>query len=541
MKKRLLSALLCAAMVASLMVGCGSSKEQEAEQPATNDVVDVAETTAEEVTYPVVDEPITVKGVIIGGTRDYSNGRLVWDKVSEVTGVNFEWVVVDKEAIATFLAGGDWDFDFILSKSLDATLVSDYGVEGGMFANYYDYLQYMPNLQQLFVEYPEAEKAVREINGEMYRLPQVEVSPTATQVRAYYRADLLEEAGIPVPTTVDEFADALRTLKEKNGGKAAWCPAGLEEANYWGSMLYSAFGTSVTADFDDDGNGNVVYNRNSEQYKHYLEFMHMLYEEKLINQEYLTVDGQYTLALAQSGETAFLGAEAHSLTGADFADGEIHLGVMAPLTSEYDNTQTVLAQLPVSVNGFFLNAESENLVALSKAFDIMFAVDEVVEGSGLKGQSFTYGIEGEHYKLNDDNTYDTIIPEGFEGSYTDFQYNELIVDNAGRATELEGYITSTPGNGQVRQIGFRDNVFPYACDNSEVFPSSFLKFTADEQSVITNKFTEVQSYVTEMKSKFITGVQDIDTSWDSYVQGLEDRGLSDVIEVYQAAYDRWNQ
>ena len=125
--------------------------------------------------------------------------------MAEITGVNFEWVVLDEEAFATYLAGGDWDFDFIHWKGLDATLVNDYGVEGGMFANYYDYLEYMPNLQQLFEDYPEAEKAVREINGEMYRLPSVEISATATQVRPYFRTDILEEAGIAVPTTTEEF------------------------------------------------------------------------------------------------------------------------------------------------------------------------------------------------------------------------------------------------------------------------------------------------------------------------------------------------
>lgn len=544
MKKRLLSALLCVTMVAALLSGCGNQqKETEPENKPAEEQEQVDDVAAEdyEVSYPVVDEPITVKGLVLNNGRDFTNGRIVWDKVAEITGVNFEWIVLDKEAFSTYLAGGDWDFDFIHYRSLDDTLINDYGVEGGMFANYYDYLEYMPNLQQLFEDYPEAEKAVREINGEIYRLPQVELSATATQVRPYYRTDILEEAGLEVPTTVDEFTNVLKVLKEKNGGKTAWCPAGLDEASYWGVMLYAAFGTSVTADFDDDGNGNVIYNRTSEQYKHYLEYMNMLYEEKLIDQEYLTVDGQYTLALAQAGETAFFGGEAHSLTEADFSDGVVHLDVMAPLTSEYDSTQTVLAQLPVSKNGFFLNAESENLVPLVKALDIMFAVDEVVEGSGLNGESFTYGMEGEHYVLNADGTYETVTPEGYDGSFTDFQYNELIIDNAGRATALEGYVTATAGNGQARQLGFKNNVFPYACDNSEVFPSSFLKFTSEEQSVITNKFTDIQSYVNEMKSKFITGVEDIDTTWDEYVQGLEDRGLSDVLEVYQAAYDRWNQ
>lgn len=306
-------------------------------------------------------------------------------------------------------------------------------------------------------------------------------------------------------------------------------------------MLYMAFGEDVNPDFSDDGTGTVIYNRTSDQYKHYLEFLHKLYAEELIDQEYLTVDGQYTLGLAKDGKTAFWGTECHSLTADDFADGEFHIGVLAPLTSEYSSTQKVLAQLPVATGNFYLNAASENLEALVKAIDIAFAEEEVVEGSGLLGQSFCYGIEGKDYVLNADGTYDLVLPEGFEGSFTNYQYDDLIFQNAGRQTRLEGYVTSTPGNGQERQKGFRDNVFPYACDESEVFPTSFLKFTEDEQDVITNKYTDVKAYVDEMKGKFITGVADIETEWDAYVAGLEARGLADVIAVYQASYDRWNQ
>ena len=94
---------------------------------------------------------------------------------------------------------------------------------------------------------------------------------------------------------------------------------------------------------------------------------------------------------------------------------------------------------------------------------------------------------------------------------------------------------------QARQIGFRDNIFPYACDASKVFPTSFLKFTTDEQDVITTRYTDIHKHVTEMRDKFITGIVDIETGWDEYCKAIETMGIDEVLEVYQAAYDRWNQ
>ena len=543
MRKKLLSALLVAALTVSVCA-CGNTGSVSSSESETKESEAVsAETTspsseeAEEndSLYPLVDEPITVTGVVIG-EKEYKD-IIVWDKVAEVTGVNFEWITVDKEAINTFLAG-DWDFDFIHSNSLSDSIVSDYGVLGGRFADYNDYLDLMPNLQKTLEEYPEAQKAMTETNGAMYCLPYIEASATATQVRPYYRSDLLEKYDIAVPTTTEEFYQACKTYKEKNG-TAAFSGAALSETQYWGVMLYAAFGTSVQADFEDDGTGTVVYNRTSEQYKHYLEFMNRLYEEGLMQQEYMTNDNAVVLGLAQSGDTVFYAGEAHSLKAEDFEDGEIHLDVMAPLTSEYSDDQEVLRQLIVSKGGMYLNAESENLEALVQALDIMYATEEVVEGSGLHGMSFCYGIEGVDYIKHDDGTYDLVTPEGYN-RFSEYQYGTLIVTNAGRATDLEGYITSTPGNAQARQIGFRDNIFPYACDASKVFPTSFLKFTTDEQDVITTRYTDIQKHVTEMRDKFITGIVDIETGWDDYCKAIETMGIDEVLEVYQAAYDRWN-
>lgn len=537
MKKKLLSTLLVAAMMASVCA-CGSntetkeSSETKQQQATESQVVD-----EEKSLYPLVDEPITVKGVVIT-TNEIDENVLVWDMVSEITGVNFEWIVVDPDAINTFLAG-DWDFDFIHSRGLADSIVNDYGVLGGRFADYNDYLDLMPHLQETLADYPEAKKAMTESNGEMYALPYIEVSATATQVRPYYRTDLLEKYDIPVPTTTEEFYQALKTYKEKNG-TAGFSAYGLNENNYWGAMLYAAFGTSVQPDFEDDGTGTVVFNRTSDQYKHYLEYMAKLYAEGLIQQEYMTNDGTVVLGLANSGDTVFYGSEAHSLSADAFEDGVFHLNVLAPLTSEYDSTQEILTQLPIAKGGMYLNADSKNLEALVQALDIMYAKEEVVEGTGLKGMSFCYGIEGKDYIKHDDGTYDLVTPEGFN-SFTDYQYGTLIVDNAGLTTDLEGYITSTVGNAQARQIGFRDNVFPYNCDSSKVFPKSYLKLTSDEQDIITSKYTDISSYVTEMRDKFITGIADVEADWDEYCKAIETMGIKDVLEVYQAAYERWNQ
>ena len=544
MSKKIVSLLLAACMMFSVCA-CGNSKETQAPEKSSEvQSSEVAQQTQssesveeEKPLYPLVDEPITETGVVVGTPQglDY---RTVWNKVSEITNVNFEWIIVDNEALNTFLAG-DWEFDFIHSKNISNGIISDYGVLGGKFADYNDYLDLMPHLQKAFEDYPEAVKFVTETNGAIYELPQIGEGATGTQIRTYYRTDLLDKYNIPVPTTTEELYQALKTYKEKNG-TAGFSGKGLREDRYWGAMLYCAFGTSLNADFEDDGTGKVVFNRTSDQYKHYLEYMHKLYSEGLIQQEYMTNDASVCLGLATNGDTVFYDTEAHSLSADIWSDGNFYLDVLAPLSSEYSDDREVPGYFTFNKGGLFLNAESEHLDVLVQALDIMYATEEVVEGSGLHGTSFCYGIDGVDYIKYDDGTYELVWPEKYE-SMTDYQYKELIWENAGRDTDLANYVTRTPGNAQARQKGFIKNISPYESDASKLYPTSFLKFTTEEQDVITNRYTDINSYVKEMRDKFIQGVVDFEKGWDDYCATIEAMHIDEVLEAHQAAYDRWNQ
>lgn len=564
MKKKAVAVILAAAMAVSLCAcgekpaqesagdsGSGSSQEESSQEESSQaesgqedssqEEGSQAEAGQESSQYPIVDTPITVKGLVVGRDASVRSDRLVWNAVSEITGINIEWECIDTDALATYLAGGDWP-DFI-HYSLDSAMINDYGVVGGRFVNYLDYLDYMPNLVQTFEDYPLVKGAVTQINGEIYSLPGVEVSATTAAARPYVRTDVLEDAGLSLDgiKTVDDFYDALVTLKEKNG-EPGFIPFLENDESYWGPMIFAAFGTLTNMNFDDDGTGKVIFNRTSEQMKQYYLYMNKLYSEGLIHQEYLTLDGAVRLDRAQSGKVAFIGGgEGNSLQAADFADGEFHLDCMAPLTSEFDDTQEILGKsIYFPSGGFFMNAESEYIVEMCRMFDIMYATEEVVEGSGLLGQSFCYGILGKDWDYGPEGSgvYVFHCPDQYDGAFTTYQYAEVIWDNAGREDALAGLVTETAGNSRARQLGFVKNVIPYQSDL--YFAVSLLKFTEEEQRVLDNKLADITTYYKEMEGKFITGVTDIESGWDEYCSTLEKMGIQDVIDVYQASYDRWN-
>ncbi len=63
-------------------------------------------------------------------------------------------------------------------------------------------------------------------------------------------------------------------------------------------------------------------------------------------------------------------------------------------------------------------------------------------------------------------------------------------------------------------------------------------FTEEEGSEVSSIEVEIQKYAKEQRALFITGQKDIETEWEAYVQGLENLGLSKMIEFYNTAYQR---
>ena len=224
MKKRVMAAILSVSMAAALC-GCGGkatdpSGESLMVQPGSGTGTQETTPSGEPYvpTYPIVEEPITVTGLVVGCDTSVSESRKVWDLAEELTGIHIEWVNIDEAALSTYLAGNDWP-DFFHTYQLTTSQINDYGVVGGRFVNYLDHLNVMPNLAKTYTDYPATLAASTQINGEVYNLFQVSGNTsTGTTARPHVRLDVLAAAGITeLPTTVDELYDQLVTLKEKNG------------------------------------------------------------------------------------------------------------------------------------------------------------------------------------------------------------------------------------------------------------------------------------------------------------------------------------
>lgn len=539
MRKKLLSIVLATAMALSVCAcgndatnanGTSESKVQEATETQSAVTTEPEEAKSK---YPLVEEPITVKG-LVAITNPGGDDRLAFQKAAELTGISIEWEVVDPESIATVLASGDWPDLLFINPS--ANQILDYGVIGGKFVDYLKYVDLMPNMAQAMVDYPAMKLAIQE-NGAMYRLPFCSMAATSAVARPHVNTDVMDKAGVKMPATVDEFEQALKDLQAYYGPESVFIPKLNNYSNNWALMLFAAFGEGVDMLLNLDKDGEVVFAHTTDQMKHYYEFMNKLYDQGLIHKEVATLDSATKKALELEGKIAFLDTAATSITANE--KGEFPVSCVAPLTSQYDSTQVVKGNMGTAfTHSIFINSASEYIEELCQYLDIFYATEEVAEGTGLFGQSMQHGIEGENFKLNDDGlSYSFIVPEGYESGLA-YQSQAIQWFNFGRADYLGMRIEDAPSNSQARQKAYVEYVLPYQQSSADVFPGwGNIPFNEEQQTVIDTYWEAMVTYWQKMQVEFITGVADIETGWDEYVATLEKMGLNEVMKAINEAWD----
>ena len=254
--------------------------------------------------------------------------------------------------------------------------------------------------------------------------------------------------------------------------------------------------------------------------------MNKLYSEGLIDQEYATNDTNVWLSRITnevSGACQDTVARAYSLGQAINQAGneDAKFVVVAPPQGP-DGTQMTTSQMQAIRGYTAISADSEYIEEIVKMFDYFFSE----EGSLLNN----WGIEGLTYEMVDGKP----------------QYTDMIAnDEQGRSILSMLNVYGHREWAYQQDIGYEDALLDpeYVVYRNEMeqyirptLPA--LSFTEDERDLINSKYTEIQTYKDEMCSRFITGKESLD-NFDTFVETIKSMGIEEVLEAYQAAYDRY--
>lgn len=471
-------------------------------------------------------------------TAEYSEEMPVLAEIAKRTGIKLEWqnlpVGAEQEKLDLTFASGNLP-DILLWTVKD--YVDNLGQKGALIPLEQLVDQYSPNIKAEFSKLDTEIKGFRNkvtaSDGHIYTIPAIIPDGyNAGEVFAI-RQDWLDNVGMQMPVTTDDFYNVLKAFKEKDpnkNGEADEIPLIMRAADYYLEILaMNPFG--VTSDiFWDETQQKVRFSCVEPEFKQGLEFLHKLYAEKLLDNEYITnTDDQWLAKMSNNQAGVMYGWPGGHIGVAHDAlmklDPSFNLVPMLPLTGPNGSQFKQDGQSRVSYRGS-ITKSCKDIESAMKLFDFMYSA----EGQELDG----WGIEGKTYVK---------LPDGSK------QFLDYVIRNADglpAGTVTLNYGISGPLPWVYEPDALKAQATPFVKKINELYMSkpNLIKeafsatFTKDENDKLGKLGNDMFSnYVTPMISKFITGKEPL-SKWDEYVSKAKSLGADEFTTIYDTAYNR---
>ncbi len=564
---KLLALLTAGITAASLLAGCGSggtdktqsmdqTQESSTQDAATDDTAatedtasDATEDTAADMAADAGSYPIAEGGTLtywlqlnpnvsanFTNLGDMELGKN-WQANTGVT-IKFQHPAAGQENEQFNLLVADGNLPDIIERGW----VSQYpggpekAISDGVIIALNDVIdQYCPNLKKYLEENPDIDRMVKTDNGTYFAFPFIRGEERLCfTVGSFLRQDWLDELGLAVPTTIDEWHDVLVAFKEKKGASAPLC---YDYTNFKGSNPFAfayGVGTANNSSFVLDENGEIAYAYARDSYRDYLTTMNQWYQEGLIDADFATLNGdQVTAKMTTDQAGASVGWAASRMqlfmTTAQ-AENPDYLLVPAPQpaakageTPLYAYAENRFPDVGAAITG-----SCENVELAARFLDYGYSE----EGHNL----FNFGTEGVSYNW-----------EGYRAVYT-----ETITDNEDGwpiAQALAKHIRANYNGPFVQDLNYLEQYLQL--ETAKLCPETWGVATAREHTMppvtpteeeskeLATIMNELGTYVDEMALKFIFGTESLD-NWDNYIRTLENMNLSRALEIEKGALERYN-
>lgn len=502
---------------------------------------------------------LTVMCPVSAKVEDYdTNAYILW--LEEQTGVDVEWIQVPSTSwldklSATMMAGdlpdvisfggnyGDnvrqnlakWASEDLIISLND--LIDEYGVYSKI----------------MFEEQAGLDTMVALSDGNIYALPTYsDIIHCNYSSRMYICDTFLEALGMDYPTTLDEFYDYLVGVRDQdvNGNGDPNDEVPYVALSNWGGDLYTFIMNSFifydgrTEKFDITEDGTIYSVLDQDAFREGLAFMNKLYDEGLIYEGSLTIDGSGAQALGESGEGyAIIGCITGTGNSAGVTGSEVYhqYTPLAPLTGPNGLKQTPWYRyVNVREGAWIITSACEDPVTAFQLGDFMLSYDSTMRlRKGEYGVNWTDAEEGQLTLDGRPAVFVELIPYGNEvqNSHLDndlmfYETRNVFLDD--RAFEEGGDLWSAENLQFFISEAAKNYYEPYG---REVLPTIDIPMDMiDEYSVLS---VDLKTYYTEWMASFLNGEADIedDDVWAEYKQGLYDIGLERFVEIYTEAYE----
>lgn len=455
------------------------------------------------------------------------------------TGVNLQFIRPPanqaKEAINVLLTSGELP-DMIEYEWSNYPGGPEKAIKDGYILRLNDVIdQYAPHLKQYLTEHPDIDMQIRTANGSYYAFPFIQGDD---KLRTYQgpiiRKDWLDELGLDVPTTIDEWHTMLQAFKDKKGADAPLTFLGVPNPLFGieGGGFIGAFGIKKGFYVED---GQIKFGAQEPEYKAFLSLFREWYAEGLIDKNLAAVDSETQDTNMTTGRS-----------GASIWNAGAGIGTWLPILQESDpHAKLVPAPYPVMNKGdrpkFGQLAPaigSSGVAISSNSHHVEEAARMLDYGYGPEGHLlFNFGIEGVSFKMKDG--YPT--------------YTETILKNPDKwspAQALAMYTRASYFGPFVQDTRYMEQyyILPEQKEAVQLWSSTdavlhqvpTLPKTEKESTEMSVIMQEVNKVVDEMSLKIIFGIEPVD-AFDTYVEQIKSLQIDRAIEIQQQALERYNR
>ncbi|GAB6930241.1 extracellular solute-binding protein [Paenibacillus sp. JCM 10914] len=500
---------------------------------------------------PITDEKTTIRIMVPDNAvvEDFATNEFT-KYLEEQTNIHIDWDVIPSSSAAEklnlVLSSGDDLPDVIMGFGMSNSQQMIFGSQGIILPLNDLMEQYGFETKKMFEKLPIVKESITAPDGNIYSLPHTnECFHCTLPRRMWIYQPWLDELGLTMPTTTDEFYQVLKAFKENdpNGnGKADEIPlSGSPTGFYTGidSFIMNAFIYNPGGDRVYLENDQVVVPYGKPEWREGLRYLNMLYKEKLLDPQSLTQDGDQLKRLGENPDTAILGSTA-----------AMHMGVFSEFYGasnrwlEYKTIPPLKGPNGVQVaprEAYHLVGSGEYLIMKSSkhseaAFrlaDYLYNEEVTLRSTiGRPGIEWTeaeadeLGINGQPAKWKQVMDWGTVQNVNWGQTGPSLRTNELRlgeVANSEKPLEVIMYDEA------------KNNYEPYQQNLENVLPPLF--FSNDQAIEIADLSKTINDYVEEMIARFTTGDANLDTEWDSYIDNLKKMNVDQYLSIYQEAYD----
>lgn len=536
MTKRILALLLAVLMVGSIFTACG---KKESTDNAGGEGAS-ASTEGKEITFPL-PEKVEFTAYREAATSDPKLGIVTYNDIEAVqaweekSNVHIEWQIPpsgqEQETFNLMITSGEypdmiWDIGQRYVGGLDKAIAD------GVIIPLNKYMDnYLKDYNALISANDTVYKDCKTDEGNFAAVYFINTPDQGPWLGMAMRKDWLDELGLEVPVTYDDWHDVLKAFKDQKGADAAlWInanagdPFSIFSAGYGVGVIGSSGAGFVNVD------GKVEFSPIQEGYKEYITMLHDWYAEGLIDPDYYTRSDWLCPDTLYGQNRTGAWADIYSLIGLRGAmsnnpDMDL-VAVPAPVKNAGDKLHLCQYNYTRGTGTAAISTQCKDPDTVAAYYDL----GSIQEWAYLA----YYGVEGDTYTMVDGKpVYTDKILNNPDGLAPTDAMTKFCFRSAGMYIWDRELQTADD-----KALDAINNVWPSNIDYDAIYMMPNITMTSDEANRYATIMGDVNTYVSEMTTKFILGSEDL-AGWDAYVEAVKGMGIEEAVSLQQAALDRF--